>query len=701
MSNALDLFKAAIEATGMTPPDDVIDDGVIHRFDADGRKGKKTGWYVLHTDGIAAGEFGCWKTGIQSSWCSKDRDALTDTERQRYRERMEATKRLREAETKARHTEAQADCAKLWEASKPCPDGGHTYLVNKGVKPYGVNLQRDMLLIPLRIGKDLVSLQFIGADGTKRFKTGGRVQGAYCAIGKPKETMVICEGWATGASIHEATGYAVAVAFNAGNLKAVAMALKDKLPQAKIIIAADDDIRTEGNPGMAKATEAARVVGGFLAVPDFGSHKPEGATDFNDLHQLSGLATVKRCIDLATAQAHVIPEQSVTASTDGVVLTNGADLTPEAVQWLWKGWLAAGKLHILAGAPGQGKTTIATALAAAVTKGEAFPDGTRCKAGNILIWSGEDDPADTLLPRLMAHGADVTRCYFVTGTRRDGELQPFDPSQDMAGLELQALSIGGVSLLIVDPVVSAVTGDSHKNTEVRRALQPLVDLASRLGAAILGISHFSKGGAGGDPASRVVGSIAFTAVARVVLVAAKVKAADGAERRIFARGKSNIGPDDGGFEYEIGQTEPLKGIHASQIVWGECVNGSAKELLTDAEDDGGESNDAADLLKSELSTTEWTNSELAMEPLKKAGFTKKQIWSASKRLNVSRKKGGMKDGWYWLLPSAHEDSNSPKIPEDSPFRNKESSEPSVESSGEFPLMESSLEASGVIDFEVF
>ena len=117
-------------------------------------------------------------------------------------------------------------------------------------------------------------------------------------------------------------------------------------------------------------------------------------------------------------------------------------------------------------------------------------------------------------------------------------------------------------MLIVDPVVSAVAGDSHNNTEVRRALQPLVDLANRIGAAVIGISHFSKGGQGSDPASRVIGSIAFTAVARVVLVAAKVKGDDGEQRRIFARSKSNIGSDAGGFEYEINQQEIMPGIQA-------------------------------------------------------------------------------------------------------------------------------------------
>ena len=372
-----------------------------------------------------------------------------------------------------------------------------------------------------------------------------------------------------------------------------------------------------------------------------------------------------------------------------VELINGADLTPEPVIWLWKHWLAQGKLHLLAGAPGQGKTTIALAMAATVTIGGRWPDGSRSGAGNVLIWSGEDDPADTLLPRLLASGADRSRVYFIGGTRIGREVQAFNPATDMRALERQALAIGGVKLLIVDPVVSAVAGDSHKNAEVRRDLQPIVDLSNRLGAAAIGITHLSKGGAGSDPASRVIGSIAFTAVARVVWVAAKVRGEDGETRRILARGKSNIGPDDGGFQYHIEQSEPIPGISASYVAWGEAMEGTARELLAEAEtaNDSGSGNDQSDaveLLREELTADCWTDSKVASKPLTDAGFSKKVIWTASKKLGVIRKKGGIKDGWYWRLPvrqighsedSRAEDSLEDSI--DSSFRNGESLESSA------------------------
>ena len=339
---------------------------------------------------------------------------------------------------------------------------------------------------------------------------------------------------------------------------------------------------------------------------------------------------------------------------DSVVLTCGTDLTPEPYRWLWQYWLAMGKLHILAGAPGQGKTTIALAMAATITIGGRWPDGSRCAAGNVLIWSGEDDPADTLVPRLMAAGADRARCFFIEGARRDGEVVPFDPARDLGQLLEAIEKIGGISLLVIDPVVSAVTGDSHKNTEVRRALQPLVDLAAKCDCAVLGITHFAKGGQGTDPAQRVVGSVAFTAVARVVMVAAKVKGdEEGQDTRILARSKSNIGPDDGGFQYHLEQSEPLPGIHASHIAWGKAVEGTARELLTDPDDGpqdegAGSAKEAAQEFLLELLKDGATATKHIQEQAKEAGISWATVRRASDALGV--KKRPSNGSWYWQLP---------------------------------------------------
>lgn len=351
---------------------------------------------------------------------------------------------------------------------------------------------------------------------------------------------------------------------------------------------------------------------------------------------------LKRMMDSAAR----IDSEIERKSNDGVMLLNGADLQIEPIDWLWIDWLARGKLHLLAGEPGQGKTTLALAFAATVSSGGRWPDGTRAAAGNVVIYSGEDDPNDTLGPRLIAAGADLSRCHFVTGTREDGTPRPFDPAVDIAELARTITQVGGVDLLIVDPIVGAVTGDSHKNTETRRALQPLVELAAECSCSLLGITHFAKGGQGVDPAQRVIGSVAFTALARIVLVAAKTQSNDGDSLRILARAKSNIGPAEGGFEYYLAQTPVQNDMYAARVSWGDAVEGSARALLAGTDDVGSDTNDLVDLLRAELSGGGWYPAKNVIKTLKDAGYTAKQIRTTRVRLGVVLHKGSFEDGWY-------------------------------------------------------
>ncbi|MEI8282449.1 MAG: AAA family ATPase, partial [Armatimonadota bacterium] len=219
-------------------------------------------------------------------------------------------------------------------------------------------------------------------------------------------------------------------------------------------------------------------------------------------------------------------------------------------------------------------------LAALITTGEVWPDGTRSTAGSVVLWSGEDGIADTLVPRLVAMSADMEKIFFVSG--KGGST--FDPSKDLPLLAAQIKTVPDVKLVIVDPVVSAIGGDSHKNAEVRKGLQPLVDLGRDTGACIVGISHFNKsGGSTANPLDLVTGSIAFAAVARVVLGAAKLAAPEeGGHSRIFCRIKSNIGPDEDGVGYDL-RMEFLNGrpeIEASVVTWGDYIKGHSRDLLS-------------------------------------------------------------------------------------------------------------------------
>lgn len=212
---------------------------------------------------------------------------LTPEQRKAYAQRMDALRRQHEAEQHQRQADAAVSSAIRWAAAKPA--GDHPYLQAKSVQARGIRIEgHHTLLVPLRDAEGrLHSLQSIAPDGTKRFTPGGRTKGCYYSIGNLGTRLVICEGFATGATIHDETGHAVAVAFNAGNLLPVARVLRAKFPSMTLVLAADDDWQTEGNPGLTAATEAARAVGGLLAVPDFaGLPRGKGDSDFNDLNRL-------------------------------------------------------------------------------------------------------------------------------------------------------------------------------------------------------------------------------------------------------------------------------------------------------------------------------------------------------------------------------------------------------------------------------
>lgn len=269
-ADALHQFRAALSVRGILA-DQIEADGKLHRCAVEGAKsGRKDGSYVLHLDSIAAGGFDNWRDGLGwQTWHSQQLQALTSIERTAMRERVEIVKHQRLADETQRHAEAAKRAAQLLGRCKPATDQ-HQYLQRKGVHAYGVKQLREQLVIPARdVGGALWTLQFIGANGDKKFLTGGRKRGCYFSVGVPRDALCICEGYATAASVFEATGHATAVAFDAGNLEPVARALRGKFPDMTIILCADNDSETPGNPGLTRAIEAARAVCGRVAVPQF------------------------------------------------------------------------------------------------------------------------------------------------------------------------------------------------------------------------------------------------------------------------------------------------------------------------------------------------------------------------------------------------------------------------------------------------
>lgn len=285
---------------------------------------------------------------------------------------------------------------------------------------------------------------------------------------------------------------------------------------------------------------------------------------------------------LAQAAKQVVPD------VDSVTL---CDVVMRSVRWLWPGRIPRGKITLLAGNPGLGKSQITCSLASIVTGGGLWPvDRTECEPGSVIILSAEDDPEDTIAPRFEAAGARLERCEFIRAViDRDPNGQPISRSWDIAAdvdkMMRLARMIGDVRLIVIDPI-SAYLGnvDAHKNAQIRGALRPLAGMARDLGAAVLLVTHLNKAGNGNTEAlTRVMDSIAFVAAARAAYLVTKDDDDELGRRRLFLPMKNNLGSDTGGLSYHIVPVDVGDGISTSRIEWGaEAVTTTADEAMAPA-----------------------------------------------------------------------------------------------------------------------
>ncbi|MCP4995267.1 MAG: hypothetical protein GY934_16040 [Gammaproteobacteria bacterium] len=282
-------YRDAMLDAGLIPPQ-YITPGKINRFPgADKKQSNTAGWCMLFDD-LAGGVFGDWSTGLQVVWQASSAKKISQHERHRLDNSIAAARQQRRQEQDQQHQDASKRSMELWGLSRE--PLWHQYLKRKRVLPLGIHQKDQLLLVPVRdINGRLWSIQTINQDGEKRFLKGGRVKGCFYLIGGHiSDEVVIAEGFATGASLHQhnprpdihTKGKTVAVAFNTKNLKPVAEVIALRYPLVQITIAADNDSQTEGNPGLTAGREAAAAVDGQLIYPVFDG-KPFGGTDFNDL----------------------------------------------------------------------------------------------------------------------------------------------------------------------------------------------------------------------------------------------------------------------------------------------------------------------------------------------------------------------------------------------------------------------------------
>ena len=344
----------------------------------------------------------------------------------------------------------------------------------------------------------------------------------------------------------------------------------------------------------------------------------------------------------------------------GALLTRClADIESKPVSWLWPGRIARGKVTMIAGDPGLGKSQITASIAAIVTTGGSWPvDRGQAEVGDVLFLSAEDDPADTLRPRLEAAGADLRRVHIIDAVSRgytgdgDHKTRTFSLDADLRVLEAELAKRGNVAAVVIDPI-SAYLGkvDSHKNAEVRALLAPLGDLAARHNVAIIAVSHPNKA-ASTKALMRVSGSLAFVAAAR----AAYLVLSDAADkrRRLLLPMKNNLGPDATGLAFRIegatvsSQAGPLA---TSRIVWeSEPVTMTADEAIQAEAPSKGASavDEAADWLREVLSAGP-VGADEVISMAKQEQISERTLRRARELLGIKPAKDGMEGGWIWSL----------------------------------------------------
>jgi putative DNA primase/helicase len=367
----------------------------------------------------------------------------------------------------------------------------------------------------------------------------------------------------------------------------------------------------------------------------------------------------------APRSPHLLPQ---VAGTRALIVHRASDVTPEKIEWLWPGRIAIGKLSLIGGSPGLGKSQITTFLAATASNGGDWPCGEgQAPLGSTILLSAEDGMKDTIIPRLTAANADLDRVYLVAAVAAiDGSgRRMFNLKANLDLLEKKITEVGDVRLVVIDPVSAYMGGaDGNGNVETREILEPISELASRLSTAVVAITHLNKGGGATKQTAlhRFVGSIAFAAAARTAFVV--VQDAEEKENRLFLHVKNNIGPQCKGLSFRLEQIELDGGVQTSKVVWGtEHISHSADSALAAAEGHAGDNSAKTEyiaLLQTILANgpmlvldVERHAIEAGLLPNGKSISQSKPFRSARKVLGIEPKREpGVGGRWILELPTA-------------------------------------------------
>ena len=482
-------------------PGKIIADGTIHRFDVDA-DGDKKGWYVAHfTEEMSYASYGDWSEGQTYKWHSLKYTDVTPAQSKKLNSAMlEAQKKCKE-ERALEQSEAAKKCKELWNAVADAPDD-HPYLKKKGVKPYGIKLHQsnNNLIIPVLSSGKTSSLQSIKESGKKSFFPNGKVSGGYHLIGDVGPLVLMCEGYATGASLYEATGIPTVLAFNAGNLPKVAKELKKEYPDTNFIICADNDKWTSGNPGRTKAKEAAKVCSGIVAYPKF--KQPEidkhgKLTDWNDYHQIYGLNAVLKSLKPKIKKV----QRNRSLFSDITDLTKNIS----APDYLIDGLVELDTIGAIIGASSAGKSFVAISMAASIATGTIFAEKT-VQQGAVLYLPGEGMNG---ISRRFSGWEKHTGFQIPKGSIHVSHKTISMDDKGAATLLAATKDMDqDIKLVIIDTLARHMTGEENSNRDMSAFITAVDAIREEHGCAVLIIHHT---GHSTDKSNRARGASAFYA----------------------------------------------------------------------------------------------------------------------------------------------------------------------------------------------
>ena len=506
---------------------------------------------------------------------------------------------------------------------------------------------------------------FINEDGSKKYKKHlGTQNGEAVGFVIPplentnEKSAIVVEGIEDALSIRLSNpGAWYFVATDKNGLRTIEQYFhKDKF--LSVLIIADHDI--EENPAVTgqafswrlgqrlKASGIEKVQVLMPAVPKNDANLALQEGRFSDWkNSLIEVPELFQISETGTNKTEVISEEN------SLRIIKASDVEIRPIKWLWSGVMALGKLIILSGEPGLGKSQVSLFVASVVSKGGYWPvTNEKIKSGNVLILSAEDGAQDTIIPRLEALGANLDNIHIICAVPiENGKERSFDLTLDVEKLQKSSERISNVKLIIVDPI-SAYLGktDSHRNSDVRSALTPVSDFAEASGACLLCVTHLNKGGQGTSAMNRVTGSIAFVAASRASYVVTKDP--NDPDMRLMLPLKNNLAKDINGFAYRIEEKEIHKNnelIKTSFVTWEpNFITLTAEEVLS-GQSRSSNRKIAEDILIQELGGGGAILCKQLYQKAEDQDISKKVLWSAAKRLNVKEDKGGFNNGWLWQL----------------------------------------------------